>query len=721
MPLSIQQKLFRSISNKYNLLVFILWLAILAITSSILLNQPFLGFTTKIHNDLVYVDKVYDKHLALSPDTQIKAIAAKGIPAIALNKQNSIADPNTVTNTFAKFNQFLAHNKRLAPIFSHDEIIIITPEKSITVKTSKRPLESLSIEFWATAFSALFSSLLATSIFMLRRHELAAQALAGTAIIFMILSMLTSGYTHRIIYLDPTIFKIYLSLQHFFGNWFSFAVASMVCIYPKRLCSKKIFSLIYFAVPLAFWLNDQFQWFDLPFHSIIFNSLIAFVFFVITASLQVYAVRNDPLRTAQIRWFLISLFSMPIIDVLLYILPISLGYAPIIPLWMVLASFTIGFIGLALGIVRYRLFDVERWWFKTWIWLIAGSMLVIIDIILISYIHIKSNEAMILSVIIMAWLYFPARQWLWKKLSYTPDTRLDKYLPILAESVFKSNTSGQSVKCWQNCLSQIFQPIAVETYPHPLTEARIDNNGLDLLIPSICKQQDNIKLTGRNKGSRLFRNDDPKLATAVNQLIANMINIKIATQQAAQTERKRIMRDLHDDVGANLLSMIYRADNDEQAQYARDTLKLLRESIYTLDDNSRSSLNSAIFEWQQEITQRTQEAHAKLKWQESQDTDTATLTARQKINIGRVLREAISNALKHAKADKINVSLTTKKNILNIQITNNGEIKPKENWLEGKGINNMKTRIKELNGDVHWHVSRTNTPLTVKITLPLDA
>ena len=50
-------------------------------------------------------------------------------------------------------------------------------------------------------------------------------------------------------------------------------------------------------------------------------------------------------------------------------------------------------------------------------------------------------------------------------------------------------------------------------------------------------------------------------------------------EQAASQERERIYSDLHDDLGAKLLSLVYRAESPVQADLARAILQDLRDVV----------------------------------------------------------------------------------------------------------------------------------------------
>ena len=68
------------------------------------------------------------------------------------------------------------------------------------------------------------------------------------------------------------------------------------------------------------------------------------------------------------------------------------------------------------------------------------------------------------------------------------------------------------------------------------------------------------------------------------------------------------------------------------------------------------------------------------------------------MNIYRTIQEAINNALKYAKADKIAVNISRINDKINIEITDNGIGFNKETIIMGNGLQNMQKRIAEING-----------------------
>ena len=68
------------------------------------------------------------------------------------------------------------------------------------------------------------------------------------------------------------------------------------------------------------------------------------------------------------------------------------------------------------------------------------------------------------------------------------------------------------------------------------------------------------------------------------------------------------------------------------------------------------------------------------------------------MNIYRTIQEAINNALKYAKANKITVNISRINDKINIEITDNGIGFDKESIVMGNGLLNMQKRIEEING-----------------------
>lgn len=186
-------------------------------------------------------------------------------------------------------------------------------------------------------------------------------------------------------------------------------------------------------------------------------------------------------------------------------------------------------------------------------------------------------------------------------------------------------------------------------------------------------------------------------------------------------ESARIMRDLHDDVGANLLTLVHRSESEKNANIARRALHNLRETLRGLGDKQTTvNISDALDDWHDEAYDRLDAANIKLEWQQSEDHSHISLNNRQLINLRRIIREGISNAIKHANPSIIYVDVSINENILSFIMCDDGNQSAPENWDIGSGVNNMRTRSKELNATIRWYPKKNVNGICLEIICPLN-
>lgn len=169
---------------------------------------------------------------------------------------------------------------------------------------------------------------------------------------------------------------------------------------------------------------------------------------------------------------------------------------------------------------------------------------------------------------------------------------------------------------------------------------------------------------------------------------------ELEMERAVANERERIHRDLHDDVGAKLLSLVYRADTTENAELARAALQDLRDAVLrsTAEDCALTSLAA---DWRAECEKRLSEAGLQLHWGQSGMTDNVQLSQPQALHIGRVLREAVSNTIRHADAGRVDVRLDFDGTRLKLDLRDDGRGCP-DTLHRGSGLRNMAARAQRL-------------------------
>ena len=212
---------------------------------------------------------------------------------------------------------------------------------------------------------------------------------------------------------------------------------------------------------------------------------------------------------------------------------------------------------------------------------------------------------------------------------------------------------------------------------------------------------------------------------------------KFERQQALQRERDRISRDLHDNVGAQLVNIIsglelvgrYAGDRQDETKSvleslkddARVTMTLLRETIWAL-----SSSGMAVEKFTRELEQTIRKQlkyHPTVQLQFTVEGDTSlTLRPVDAINLLRIAQEALSNCLKHASPSLIDVRLRIDgQAVLHLSVWNNGCLQePNEDISGGKGIPNMERRAREVGGDFQF-IQHDQETASVEVSIPIHS
>ena len=126
---------------------------------------------------------------------------------------------------------------------------------------------------------------------------------------------------------------------------------------------------------------------------------------------------------------------------------------------------------------------------------------------------------------------------------------------------------------------------------------------------------------------------------------------------AIHDERQRLMRDMHDGIGGELLSLKLRADagalNDEQLRAGLDStlndLRLIVDSLDTAEDG----LGLALVAFERRLRQQLSGVGCELLSTDAIGDANDQFGARVVLNVLRILQEAASNALRHGKATQL--------------------------------------------------------------------
>ena len=125
--------------------------------------------------------------------------------------------------------------------------------------------------------------------------------------------------------------------------------------------------------------------------------------------------------------------------------------------------------------------------------------------------------------------------------------------------------------------------------------------------------------------------------------------VTLRVEQVTDRERKRIAADLHDDLGAKLLTIVHTSESERISSLAREALEEMRLSVRGLTGRP-VRLIDALGDWRAEVVARLGQAGIDADWTTPADELPQTLSARAFVQTTRILREAVSNVIKHSGA-----------------------------------------------------------------------
>ncbi|HUG23097.1 ATP-binding protein [Piscinibacter sp.] len=195
---------------------------------------------------------------------------------------------------------------------------------------------------------------------------------------------------------------------------------------------------------------------------------------------------------------------------------------------------------------------------------------------------------------------------------------------------------------------------------------------------------------------------------------------ELRVEQVTEKERKRIAADLHDDLGAKLLTIVHTSESERISTLAREALEEMRLSVRGLTGKP-VRLADALADWRAETVLRLGQANIEADWRGPAEEIEHLLPARAYVQTTRILREAVSNIIKHSGASHCKVRSSVGERDFGLLVQDNGKGIPME--LDGKldrghGMSSMKHRAKQLQGQCLVE-SGPGYGTVIRLTLPL--
>jgi signal transduction histidine kinase len=210
--------------------------------------------------------------------------------------------------------------------------------------------------------------------------------------------------------------------------------------------------------------------------------------------------------------------------------------------------------------------------------------------------------------------------------------------------------------------------------------------------------------------------------------------LALTNEQQLRSEKERIARDLHDNIGSELailsmelwqLSRKYPNDPSiNSAMLMKATIyNQLRDTIWAIEKNQfkfedlESRLNTILW--------KHRNANIKFKFETSIPDSLFSLTPAQSINLYRIVQEAVQNAVVHSACNEIRITVsanaTTGEIYAEVSDDGRGFTFDQENIDNSGhyGLRNMRKRAQEVQGQIEI-VSKESNGTVVSLTFPFQ-
>ena len=670
-----------------------------------------------------YVDPSGPAYNILKKGDQVKSISnTSGEINLVLSPDDIILEPDSVSR-YETYNLFFENQNRWYDLLQQQSLRFVLSDGSEQIVSAKlhRPVNQLPWLFWFQVLCGVITFVAGVSVWATRGGDRILFYYGLTGLGLLLASSSAAIYSTRELALDATIFYR-LSMINQFGSYlFSGPFLAILWNYPKPL-GKPLFGNVLILFFLLFWLANVFQIPETLDVGMRYPLIAGLAILIVLSIWQWLVSPHDPLSRAIMNWFLMAWLLSGILYVGLVTIPLLFGLESFIDQSIAWGILLLVYLGVTAGILKYQLFNVEKWVVNFWLWILGGLLVVGIDAFLIIVLDFGNLLSLTTALALAGWIYFPVRQWLWQKFQQLAGkTNYRDFYTQATQLLFDFGSEHNVDEQWKIQLQAFFQPISIQEVDINQQNIVVEEQGMKLYVPLI-KNELCLILIGAQNGRHLFNNDDVRFVNSLQELFNMAFKVEQAAQNGAIEERKRIARDLHDNVGAKLLSLIYRSEGRGTQDLARDSLKELRELIQGLEkkgDTPRWACRAPAAE----PPRRCNEAKIILTWKENIGDNDFMLNTRQLLNLKAVFSELLSNVIKHAKANtlSINTDIITETDIesdmevdihptyfLVITFSNNGNPFLIEDTSSGQGIHNIKQRIIEINGEIDWLSTKDN-------------
>jgi signal transduction histidine kinase len=212
---------------------------------------------------------------------------------------------------------------------------------------------------------------------------------------------------------------------------------------------------------------------------------------------------------------------------------------------------------------------------------------------------------------------------------------------------------------------------------------------------------------------------EAELRTAFNQLRES------ERQRAVESERRRLMRDMHDGLGSQLVQTLNAVRSrgpdldhkviERMLHHALEELRITLDSLEPMDGDLPTILGTL----RQRIAPALEAAGIELDWQVQEVPEVPSLDARGVMHLFRCIQEVFANVVKHAQASRVTVRTWAQDGEVCLSVADNGRGFPPTSGAAqgGRGLNNIRVRAEKIGARVAFRNATPGTEVVLTFSL----
>ncbi|MDV6329967.1 ATP-binding protein [Asticcacaulis sp. 201] len=606
--------------------------------------------------------------------------------------------------TYAAFDRYIQRQGQLVETLSGRSVRVTSVVAGTSVELEKAvtglKLSGFSYSFWVSLLVGVTAFLIGGWVWALKPGDVTTRTLAVNGF-GMLLAAASSGPLYAWpVALSPQMIVASTALNHLATVIFGMTLIGLFLQFPQRLVSRRQFWLC-MATGIPVFVLDQLRLLGGPI-GILAYCFIVIALVIILIGVQFYLSRASPGARAALIWLGLAVMagggSWGVI-VMAYLVQ---GQFHNMPESLTFLSFLLLYGGVALGVARFRLFEVGDWAFRIFFFVVAAGLFIGLDAGLVYLVGLAKPSAVALSLLLIAFVYLPVREKLWRHFVRVSALNESERLAGALDMAFTIEPAERQAR-WHALLHTLFSPMSIEILAADVAQTRLEAEGLHMCVPGL-NHMPPLRLSYPHSGRGLFSPRDTRLVDQLIRLSAEAAMGLQAYERGAAEQRQRLAQDLHDDVGAKLVSGLTVAD-DRVRPYIYGALNDIRE-IATALVTEGAPLDRVLADIRHETARRLDVAGIELDWPLwPEEAPYLLLSARQKKGLTSTVRELVTNIIKHARATQVTVRIALDASGVTGEVGNNGQAFPEavtDGIWNGHGLKNISDRLGQLNGEVRF-------------------